>query len=98
MSAAFLPVAVSSVVSAVVTFVSGALILAPISGAASTQQPTAPVVRAERFELVDTAGKTRALLGVEADGTTGLLLYDPAGTVRVSVGLTTDARPVLGLL
>jgi len=38
--------------------------------------PAAEVVRAQRFELVDSQGKVRVRLDVAADGSPGLTLHD----------------------
>ena len=45
------------------------------------------VVRAERFELVDSEGRVRAGLGV-FNGMPGLLLYDANGTNRVELSVS----------
>jgi len=43
------------------------------------------VLRAARFELVDGEGALRAVLGTDADGSTGLFLHDTEGRVRLSL-------------
>jgi hypothetical protein len=62
-----------------------------------------PVVRAERFEVVDKDGKLRATLGIGAEGATGLVLpdglvlTDKNGQPRASLGLAADGAPGLML-
>ena len=56
------------------------------------------VVRAQRFEVVDAAGKTRAVLGVLADGSPGLWMYDAAEKTRAVLAVKTDGLTVLALL
>lgn len=56
----------------------------------------APVIRAERFEVVDKDGKLRATLGTGAAGASGLVLpdglvlTDKNGQPRASLGLAAD--------
>jgi hypothetical protein len=44
------------------------------------------VIRAQRFVLVDDSGKTRAILGLDNTGSSGLWLKDVSGTDRVQIG------------
>ena len=53
------------------------------------------VVTATRFRLVDAEEKERAVLGITADGTTGLGLLDAAGKLRVALGITADDTLIL---
>ena len=55
------------------------------------------VVRAERFEIVDHQGNLRASLGLTPNGSVALTLRDPAGTIRVEVGLEDGNTPVVNL-
>jgi hypothetical protein len=98
MYAACLPIFISSMVSAAVAFTIGVLWFAPSTGAAPAHQAAAPVLRAERFELVDGEGKPRARLGIEADRSVGLAVLDQGGIPRVLLGVTTDDRPIMGFL
>ncbi len=43
------------------------------------------VIRAQRFELVDTRGEVRAVLGTDGDGATGLFIHDPEGGTRLTL-------------
>ncbi|MDQ1438356.1 MAG: hypothetical protein QOK43_1985 [Acidimicrobiaceae bacterium] len=58
------------------------------------QHPTEPVIRAERFELVDQAGRLRGLWGLlpspdPGDRPLGLVLFDEAGRQRLWLALHT---------
>lgn len=44
------------------------------------------VLQAERFEVVDQAGKTLAALGTAPDGSPNLTLFDQAGKLRAALG------------
>ena len=57
--------------------------------AAQTQQDTAEEIRANRFVLVDDAGRTRATLGMR-EGEPDLRLMDEVGAERVILGVTTE--------
>ena len=56
---------------------------ATIAQAAGPQ--AAPVVRAERFELVDSEGKVRAALGVTPDDQMALTMFDREGTALMQL-------------
>jgi len=64
-------------------------------------QPQVPAVaeevRARRFEVVDDAGKLRALLAVRPDGGPGLVLYDAAETNRAILFERENGEAYLGL-
>jgi hypothetical protein len=85
-----LSVLVSSVSSALVAFALGALASPPVSRAAPGQQAPAPVVRAQRFELVDAQGTVRAQLGVLERDVIGLAVLEPGGQPRAVIGLESD--------
>jgi len=55
----------------------------------------AQTIRAEKFEVVDKAGKVRAVLGA-SDDSSRLLLYDASWTVRIGMAVLKDG-PVLTL-
>ncbi len=66
--------------------------------AAEAAAPAVPgVVRAQRFELVDAAGKLRAGLEVRGAGSAGLVLYDARGTGRAWLLVADDGTPSLDL-
>ena len=70
----------------------------PQVAAAQAKQPAVPdLVNARRFELVDAAGKVRAVLGLEPDGSPTLDLFDPAGRMRAFLKLGPDGSPGLAL-
>ncbi len=83
--------------SSAVTLAGALLLLPPASRAAPEVQATLPVVRAERFELVDANGALRATLAtnlrtpwLETDRpipVTALQLFDAQGTSRANVGV-----------
>ncbi len=54
-------------------------------------------VRAEEFDLVDSAGNTRAMLGT-LSGKPGLVLHDQNGNTRAVLGLDSDGTPELLLI
>lgn len=56
-----------------------------------------PVLRAERFEVVDKNGKIRALLTTLEDGRPTLALVDESGEFRVWLFLSQDGSPKLVL-
>jgi len=55
------------------------------------------VLQAERFEVVDQAGKLRAALGTASDGSPSLTLADQAGKSRATLGIASDGSPGLQL-
>ena len=61
-------------------------------------EPPAEVVRARRFELVDSEGKVRAALAVDEEGVPGLALSDGDGNVRAALILGREGIPRLNLL
>jgi len=64
----------------------------------ATAVAPAPVIRASRFELVDSKGLVRAVLGTDADGTVGVHVYDQAsGKERLCMGLS-SGDPIVMLL
>ena len=48
------------------------------------------VVRATRFELVNSSGKVDAYLGRDANGNVAIAFLGPEGRVRVELGLWSD--------
>ena len=56
-----------------------------IGVAGAETDSVAPVLRAERLELVDAAGTVRAQIKTEAEGTVVFRLRDAAGTIRVKL-------------
>jgi hypothetical protein len=96
---------VSSLVSAAVALSVAVLVFPPHSQAAQDPQPgqpaqpaqqAYPVLRAERFEVVDAQGALRMRLGVEQSGAANVVVYDPSGRMRLAVGLADDGQPVMG--
>ena len=64
----------------------------------AAQAPVVPaVMKAQRFELVDAAGKLRALLWLPLSGAPGLDLLDGTGAMRASLSLSPDGSPKLDL-
>jgi hypothetical protein len=62
-------------------------------------EPLPPtVLEAERFDVIDRAGKRRAALAGAANGAVGLTLYDKAGRARAILGLLSDGTPQLGFI
>jgi hypothetical protein len=85
---------IASCVSSLVTLTVALFVLPPSIRAAPDPQAVQPVVRAERFELLDANSTVRASLNTEATGA-GLTLRDESGTSRVA--LVTDPRVGHGL-
>src|SRR5262249_3740758 len=54
-------------------------------------------LQAERFEVVDQAGKLRAILGVVPDGTLSLVLNDKAGRPRAGLTVVSNGAPFVAL-
>lgn len=50
-------------------------------------------VTANRLNVVDESGRTRAVLGVNSDGITALQFNDQAGNVRLLLNLAEDGTP-----
>jgi len=50
-------------------------------------------IEASHFVLKDKSGKMRASLGIRADGTPGLGLFDDRGKVRLSLDISPDGTP-----
>jgi hypothetical protein len=67
--------------------------LLPGRAAYAQEQAAAQEIRAEKFVLVDAAGKTRAMLYL-LDGRPGLVFYDEAGKPRAILEIL-DGEPVL---
>ena len=61
-------------------------------------EAAAEVVRASRFELVDSDGNVRAALTLDAEGNSGLSLSDEEGNVRASLVLGPEGIPRLNLM
>jgi len=68
-----------------------------VRAAAGKQVPVAKVLRAERFEVVDSSGKVRAALETLPDGSPGLTLRDKDGQMRAWLSLLPDGSPGLTL-
>src|SRR5262249_56843489 len=85
-----LTAATASCVSSVVTLIVALAVLPPMIHATPDPQATQPLVRAERFELMDAAGRVRATLSTERQGV-GLALRDEADVQRVALLLDADA-------
>jgi len=76
------------------------IFLASLGGIAAarigSQDPKAPpTVKASRFELVDAAGRTRAVLGVSKDGAPEFDMRDADGRPRALLVLDRDNLPIL---
>jgi len=54
------------------------------------------VVRAEKFELMDSRGRNRLVLGMPADGSVGLILANKEGKRKIWLGLSKDDDPAFG--
>lgn len=65
--------------------------------AGATGEKVPPEVRAKRFVLTDTDGKTRAELWGEPDGSIALRLADRNGVVRARLSVGADGFPHLAL-
>jgi hypothetical protein len=58
---------------------------------------TSGVMEAEKYVLLDGAGQVRGRLGVNDDGSSGLVLNDPQGRHRAWLGLNPDGSAYLSL-
>ena len=90
--AVLLPMLLASVCSSLLTLALAALAFPPASRAAPDQQPPAPVVRAQRFEVVDASGAVVATLGVEPERSTGLFIMDAAGQQRAGLAVGVNGQ------
>lgn len=80
----------------VLTVLNVALLLSAVSGAgSSTEEASAPVVRASVLELVDDRGEVRSRLEVEASGEVVLRLFGEDGTIRVKLGASEGGSGLL---
>jgi hypothetical protein len=61
---------------------------------AQAEDPVQPVVRAQRFELVDTAGKLRGELAAAPGGEVTFRLFDATGAIRTEFGASRDGSGV----
>jgi hypothetical protein len=82
---------IASCVSSLVTLTVALLVLAPGIRAAPDPQAVQPVVRAERFEMLDAAGRVRAVLSTERHGA-GLALIDENNQQRIALVVDPDAQ------
>jgi len=71
-------------------YVVGHLSVPPVSAAVAATRED--VVAARRIQLVDSAGRTRALLAMSPDGGPGLFFYDTSGRNRLVLGLYAPAE------
>jgi hypothetical protein len=60
-------------------------------------EQVAEVIRAKRFELVDSDGSVRATLALHEGGTPGLGLFDNDGHERATLSLDQEGAPRLTL-
>ena len=97
---------IASCVSSLVTLAAALLVLAPSIRAAPDLQTAQPVVRAERFEVVDQDGRILARLGQQSPGTpvgalwtsrTSLEFVDQVGQPRAVIGMSTNDMPALSI-
>jgi len=65
---------------------------APAPLPSATAAGPSGVVAARRIELVDSGGRTRAILAMSPDGGPGLFFYDTAGRNRLVLGLYAPAE------
>jgi hypothetical protein len=56
------------------------------------------VIQAQRFELVDSEGKVRAVLGMADDGGSGLAVMGEGGRARLAMGTKADGSVGLAVL
>jgi hypothetical protein len=85
----------SSLTSAVVAFAVATLVIPTATHAGPDPQVATAVVRAQRFELVDSSGTVRALLAVSpGDEWTSLELNDRAGNTHIGMAVTMDQAGV----
>lgn len=81
-------------------FLAGSLLaLSALTGLAAFRSPREPdgqALRARSFELVDAAGRVRAELAIDADGSAGLFVRDEEAHVRAAV-IHDDAQSALYL-
>jgi hypothetical protein len=75
--------------SGVVGGLTSAYLVGHLGAAAATRED---VVSAHRIQLVDSAGRTRALLAMSPDGGPGLFFYDTSGRNRLVLGLYAPAE------
>src|SRR5690242_7201059 len=78
-------------------FLGGAPVFAQKAPPQEKTPPQEKVLQAERFVVVDPAGKLRAVLSVAADDSFSLRLYDAAGKQRLALGILADGSPSLVL-
>ena len=88
--ALLLPMVLVSLFSSAVTLAVVLLAFPPSSRADMPQQPSAPVVRAQRFEVADASGTVLATLGVEPERSTGLFILDSSGQQRAGIAVGVD--------
>jgi hypothetical protein len=82
MTRSIVPIAIAAMLASVATLGLATLTAFPSSTASADGEETAPLVRAQRFELVDGNGAVRAMLGVNPAGLPTFALLDEAGQQR----------------
>jgi hypothetical protein len=88
---------VASCVSSLVTLAVALLVLAPsIRAAPDAQNSTGSIVRAERFELVDSSGQLQAVLGT-LEEVVGLTILGPTGEAQVRAAVSGDGLPIVAV-
>jgi hypothetical protein len=87
---------VASCASSLVTLAVALLVLAPSIRAAPDPQAVQPIVRAERFELVNANGMQRVMLGVDGQGL-ALTLRSPDNQPRIVLRVTEDDASIVGV-
>jgi len=85
-----------AVVVAVVCLVVAAVAVAYAAGKARAV-PVQEVVRARRFEVVDSTGKGRATFGVLPSGDIGVMLMGKSGVTRAALRVQTDGDTALSV-
>ena len=60
-------------------------------------KPAAKVMRAERFEVVDSTGRARAVFGERSNGELGLAVFGKDGGVRAMLAVIADGSTELAL-
>jgi hypothetical protein len=72
------------------------LLLSAVAEGELAAEQRQEVLRTRQLELVDEAGRPRAVLILDAEGAPTLVLYDQTGTARAELALTADGRACLG--
>jgi len=88
--ATLLPSCIAAALASVLTLAGVLLVYPPLSRAEVGAQLPPSVVRAQRFEVIDSSGAIVATLSSESERSAGLAILDATGQQRAGLGIGSD--------